>query len=49
MKQPVETATRLEDSQPDTAQKTYAKQAIKKKCTQLTTKANLRKEKLLDS
>nr|BAN20944.1 spectrin [Riptortus pedestris] len=45
-----ETATRLMQSHPETAEQTYAKQKdINEEWTQLTAKANSRKEKLLDS
>ncbi|KAF4520896.1 hypothetical protein B566_EDAN010311 [Ephemera danica] len=45
-----ETAQRLMQSHPDTAEQTYAKQLeINEAWTQLTAKANSRKEKLLDS
>jgi spectrin alpha len=50
IKQLDETANRLMQSHPDTAEQTYAKQKeINEEWTQLTAKANLRKEKLLDS
>ncbi|XP_070496510.1 spectrin alpha chain isoform X3 [Chironomus tepperi] len=45
-----ETANRLMQSHPDTADQTYAKQKeINEEWTQIQSKANLRKEKLLDS
>lgn len=45
-----DTATRLMTSHPDTAEQTYAKKCeINDEWTQLTAKANSRKEKLLDS
>ncbi|CRL06706.1 CLUMA_CG019447, isoform A [Clunio marinus] len=45
-----ETANRLMHSHPDTAEQTYAKQKeINEEWQQIITKANLRKEKLLDS
>lgn len=45
-----ETANRLMQTHPDTAEQTYAKQReINEEWTQLTAKANSRKEKLLDS
>lgn len=45
-----ETANRLMQSHPDTAEQTYAKQKeINEEWTQIQSKANLRKEKLLDS
>lgn len=45
-----ETANRLMQTHPDTADQTYAKQReINEEWTQLTAKANSRKEKLLDS
>lgn len=50
IKQLDETANRLMQSHPDTAEQTYAKQKeINEDWTQLTAKANSRKEKLLDS
>ena len=50
IKQLDETATRLMQSHPDTAEQTYVKQKeINEEWTQLTAKANSRKEKLLDS
>ncbi|XP_014210997.1 spectrin alpha chain isoform X2 [Copidosoma floridanum] len=50
IKQLDETANRLMQSHPDTADQTYAKQKeINEEWTQLTAKANSRKEKLLDS
>ncbi|XP_051167041.1 spectrin alpha chain [Leptopilina boulardi] len=50
IKQLDETANRLMQSHPDTAEQTYAKQKeINEEWTQLTAKANNRKEKLLDS
>ncbi|XP_058795855.1 spectrin alpha chain [Phymastichus coffea] len=50
IKQLDETATRLMQSHPDTAEQTYAKQKdINEEWTQVTAKANSRKEKLLDS
>ena len=50
IKQLDETANRLMQSHPDTAEQTYAKQKeINEEWTQLTAKANSRKEKLLDS
>ncbi|XP_026684497.1 spectrin alpha chain-like [Diaphorina citri] len=45
-----ETANRLMQTHPETAEQTYAKQKeINEEWTQLTAKANTRKEKLLDS
>lgn len=45
-----ETANRLMQTHPDTADQTYAKQTeINEEWTQIQSKANLRKEKLLDS
>ena len=45
-----ETANRLMQTHPDTAEQTYSKQReINEEWTQLTVKANSRKEKLLDS
>jgi spectrin alpha len=45
-----DTANRLMQSHPETAEQTYAKQKdINEEWTQLTAKANSRKEKLLDS
>lgn len=45
-----ETANRLMQTHPDSAEQTYAKQKeIQEEWTQLTAKANSRKEKLLDS
>lgn len=45
-----ETANRLMQTHPETAEQTYAKQReINEEWTQLTAKANNRKEKLLDS
>ncbi|EZA49654.1 hypothetical protein DMN91_005852 [Ooceraea biroi] len=50
IKQLDETANRLMQSHPETAEQTYAKQKeINEEWTQLTAKANSRKEKLLDS
>lgn len=50
IKQLDETANRLMASHPDTADQTYQKQKeINEEWTQLTAKANSRKEKLLDS
>lgn len=50
IKQLDETANRLMQSHPETAEQTYAKQKeINEEWTQLTAKANNRKEKLLDS
>ncbi|XP_053988880.1 spectrin alpha chain isoform X1 [Hylaeus anthracinus] len=50
IKQLDETAQRLMQSHPETAEQTYAKQKeINEEWTQLTAKANSRKEKLLDS
>ncbi|KAK0179706.1 hypothetical protein PV327_005434 [Microctonus hyperodae] len=50
IKQLDETANRLMQSHPDTAEQTYVKQKeINEEWTQLTAKANSRKEKLLDS
>ncbi|XP_011311624.1 spectrin alpha chain isoform X1 [Fopius arisanus] len=50
IKQLDDTANRLMQSHPDTAEQTYAKQKeINEEWTQLTAKANSRKEKLLDS
>lgn len=45
-----DTANRLMNSHPDTAEQTYAKQLEINTCwTELTAKASSRKEKLLDS
>lgn len=45
-----ETANRLMQTHPETAEQTYAKQReINEEWTQLTARANSRKEKLLDS
>lgn len=50
IKQLDDTANRLMQSHPETAEQTYAKQKeINEEWTQLTAKANSRKEKLLDS
>ncbi|XP_039289075.1 spectrin alpha chain-like isoform X4 [Nilaparvata lugens] len=50
IKQLDETANRLMQTHPDTAEQTYAKQReINEEWTQLTAKANQRKERLLDS